>query len=312
LASKLTPLQHATHLQRPYSSSANIPTPKRSEMPPFKRPNPFLDVTENAPANSPKNAKLIGSELPARSTSTNTRLPRPSNLQTSTGQQDTHLTLGQIHNGDSVALINQLVEIQKATLPRDESEEWAANLRYLHVEDLGQCRQLQHITLTQKGEYKERVDYIAVSYRWQYPSEPEPNPVYLIFDGNKEPRGNKAPNAVLTRAIACAQRLKIPFIWIDQECIPSLEDNPEEHRVAIQAMDIVYKRSDYPLGLLNITLHPEQFGILYQLLMTETTTDEATRMERLVWNPTDDEISLTHEVLSEILKDEWWDRAWIL
>ena len=149
---------------------------------------------------------------------------------------------------DPAALISQMVEIQKYTVSREQSEEWAANLRFLHVAKLGAIspkRQSRHIPLTRKGQFPNCHKYVAVSYRWQTPSDPETNPAYLIIDADGSQRGNKAPNEILNRAINFALANRIPFIWIDQECIPNREHSPEEHEIAIQAMDIVYRQSDY-------------------------------------------------------------------
>lgn len=300
-------------------------------MPPLKRSSSFLETPETPPSKAHRpNARLpaLGhdfepqklkqqvssqeattTELRNESTSTSVK---PSELGQLAGQQDTHLTLGQIHNGDRVTLINQMLEIQKSTVPRDESEEWAADLRFLHVEKLGPKGQLRHIPLTRKGEYRYHVDYVAVSYRWQFPSDPEPHPAYLIIDGDKGPRGNKASNAVLNRAIAYAQDNQIPFVWIDQECIPIRGDHPEEHNIAIQAMDIVYRRSNYPLGLLKSTLRRDQFKFLRQQLRRRIRTDKITHEERWMVAPRREEILSTRDVLHEILIDDWWDRAWIL
>jgi hypothetical protein len=254
------------------------------------------------------NENTAPNDLIADNTSALTKFLEPSSPR---GQQDTSLTLGQIHNGDPAALINQMLEIQKLTTSRDESEEWATNLRFLHVQELGPKAQLIRIPLTRKGEYQNRSDYVAVSYRWQTPADPEPNPGYLIIDADGTQRGNKVPNSVLHRAITYALDNKIPFIWIDQECIPNREDYPEEHGIAIQAMDIVYRRSDHPLGLLQDSLRQKQLILLGELLKRPVNRCKITGAERWAVAPSEEEIPSIHGLLKKVLNDDWWDRAWI-
>lgn len=294
-------------------------------MPPLKRSTSFFDIDNTSGGPPSKSARLESRDLrlsqaakqlsDENTTPTAIRgenistLAKPSDARHLTGQQDTHLTLGQIHSQSSLALVSQMLEIQRYTVSREQSEEWAANLRFLNVKNLGPRGQLRHISLTLKGEYRYRSDYVAVSYRWQIPSDPEPNPVYLIIDADGEQRGNKAPNSVLDRAINYALDHGIPFIWIDQECIPNREDCPEEHEIAIQAMDIVYRRSDYPLGLLKSSLSRKHLLLLDELLRRRMRRSKD--VECWAVPPSEDEIPPIQDLLQRILIDDWWDRAWI-
>jgi Heterokaryon incompatibility protein (HET) len=61
----------------------------------------------------------------------------------------------------------------------------------------------------------------------------------------------------LHRAIAYAIAYKVPFIWIDQECIE--QNDCLDKELGIHSMDIVYRRSDHPLGITDtfIVAQPE-------------------------------------------------------
>jgi hypothetical protein len=131
------------------------------------------------------------------------------------------------------------------------------------------------------------------------------HPAYLIIDGDGNPRGNKAPNAVLNRAINYAQDDGIPFVWIDQECIPNREDCPEEHEIAIQAMDIVYRRSDHPFGLLKSKLCQNNLLLLHKLLERSIHRDKITNVERWAVASSEGEILQIQDLLHEILVDDW-------
>jgi hypothetical protein len=51
------------------------------------------------------------------------------------------------------------------------------------------------------------------------------------------------------RTLRYAISHKVPYIWIDQECIN--KEDEEEKRNSVQTMDIVYSRYNFPLGSVN-------------------------------------------------------------
>lgn len=53
--------------------------------------------------------------------------------------------------------------------------------------------------------------------------------------------------------------------WIDKECIN--QEDRQEKELAIQSMDLVYSRSDYPVALLSVRIESiEDLNLLVELL----------------------------------------------
>ncbi|KAF2971132.1 hypothetical protein GQX73_g2434 [Xylaria multiplex] len=57
------------------------------------------------------------------------------------------------------------------------------------------------------------------------------------------------PDEVLDRAVELASAMGLRCIWIDQACLP--QDQSDEHQIGVQAMDLVYQRAAWSLGILD-------------------------------------------------------------
>ncbi|ERF74440.1 hypothetical protein EPUS_06618 [Endocarpon pusillum Z07020] len=158
-----------------------------------------------------------------------------------------------------------------------------------------------------------RQGYIAVSCPWQLP---RPNDVvtgkYRI-EPDCDMKELKYPqDVVLDRVTKFADVEGMPF-WIDKLCIDQL-DGSDEKEIAIQSMDMIYKQSALSLGLLFVRIDSkEEVECLRDLMCGSCVTEWQNRRGN-------DEYSLAVslqkarkvlEVLDLIVKDMWWERAWI-
>lgn len=76
---------------------------------------------------------------------------------------------------------------------------------------------------------------------------------------------SKDHDCVLDRVIKYAEYHGVDQIWIDDDCIN--QDNPDEHEMAMQSMDLMYSSSQCPVGLLTKPVESqENLGLLGVLL----------------------------------------------
>lgn len=204
-------------------------------------------------------------------------------------------------------------------------------------------QELPYLTLTDNGAVKNCNHHVAVSYCWsrgakgressqsvrllrplkkqrldQTPLGNVEKAPYDIMTSNGMRKG-RVPRDVMDRALRYAANKGLSFIWIDQECIE--QDNPVEKELAIQSMHLVYRRSEYPLGLLTARLLHQQhiealkFAVRYsyeELVLHDA--DPETPESRLMPNLTAIEsfIRSFAEVLKIMARDRWLTRGWIM
>lgn len=217
-------------------------------------------------------------------------------------------------------------------------------------------QELPYLALTDNGAVKNCSHHVAVSYCWsrgakgrdessqstrplekgrqlrplkrqrldQTPLGDAEKAPYDIMTSNGMRKG-RVSRDVMDRALRYAANKGLSFIWIDQECIE--QDNPVEKELAIQSMHLVYRRSDYPLGLLTARLLHQQhidalkFAIRYsfeELALhdvdprTESSleTPESRPMPNL--SAIESFIRSFAEVLKIMARDRWLTRGWIM
>ncbi|KAF7502403.1 hypothetical protein GJ744_005855 [Endocarpon pusillum] len=158
-----------------------------------------------------------------------------------------------------------------------------------------------------------RKGYIAVSCPWRL-SSPEDIDTgkYQIKPDRNMKNIIRPQDVVLDRVIKFADANGLPF-WIDRLCIDQL-DGSDENEIAIQSMDMIYKQSTLSLGLLFVRIDlKEQVECLCDLMSGNCVTkwqngwgkdeyslDISLQKARKVLN-----------ILDLIIKDTWWERAWI-
>ncbi|KAK0303173.1 hypothetical protein LTR82_017647 [Friedmanniomyces endolithicus] len=135
---------------------------------------------------------------------------------------------------------------------------------------------------------------------------------YRITDARGENiRLSKVRDEALSRVIRYAMHHKISRFWIDQECIPQNESR--EKQVAMDSMDLVYRHSRYPVGLLAIKLESQhEVDTLQELLMGRFVFQSDKEEYTKVAYPACSQASLAmFRVLGRLYADRWWTRAWI-
>jgi hypothetical protein len=178
-----------------------------------------------------------------------------------------------------------------------------------HTDDVDGVIELHHV--------QSRKGYIAVSCPWQLPS-PDDNVTekYRIEPDSDMEEINHPQDAVLDRAINFVEYDEksegLPF-WIDRLCIDQLEGS-DEKEIAVQSMDLIYKQSTLSLGLLFVRIDSkEQIERLHDLMSGNCVTDWQNDQEKIEYSLA---ISLKKarevlDVLDLMIKDTWWERAWI-
>jgi len=161
--------------------------------------------------------------------------------------------------------------------------------------------------LSQKGRSKNLLELakpgssrlVAVSY----PNEPgdpsenaKPNRVKIIRRSGAHVKYFQTRKIVLDRILKYAEHVRVKHFWIDQECI--IQGDDAKLKDAILAMHLVYRRSLFPVALLELML----------------SQDEAVRLDLLMSDPKHNFGRVLEQsmvvMLERIRRDLWWSRAW--
>ncbi|KAI1752449.1 heterokaryon incompatibility protein-domain-containing protein [Xylaria castorea] len=130
-------------------------------------------------------------------------------------------------------------------------------------------RRVENFKLVQPWEHCGRElptcdHFLAVSYCWSTFQDTERH--YRIRDCTSThglhssvylPADRRVPpDEVLDRAVEMASEMGLRCIWIDQACLP--QDQSDEHRIGVQAMDLVYQRAAWTLAILDSVLSSQE------------------------------------------------------
>ncbi|KAL8664897.1 MAG: hypothetical protein Q9168_007814, partial [Polycauliona sp. 1 TL-2023] len=253
---------------------------------------------------------------------------------------DTHRTFGEIYEMEGAAFTKELFEISKHTVPQAKTRVWADNLRFITVPDTGFAQtidskqegqdcvcesrpafediQYDNLAITDYGQIKGCVHYVAVSYCWRTSEDTSDGRKSYDIWTSQGPRAGRAPRQILDRAIKFAASRNLKLIWIDQECID--QDNREDKELGIQSMDAVYIRSRYPLGLLTCIVPSQRHIDVLALAIARRNIEgsrkgiglDSTTMLEIQAPFTAIELESLLEILQVMAKDRWLKRAWIL
>jgi Heterokaryon incompatibility protein (HET) len=167
------------------------------------------------------------------------------------------------------------------------------------------------LQLTEGSENPSTANYVAVSYCWNQSDDDLPRREYpkFVIEAANGRRPNKAPRNILTRALRYALEYHVPFVWIDQECIS--QDDPTDKEIGIQSMDIVYARSDHPVGILNNIVTSEAVATTLATLKTWKGFGHREFVSLCQKHLNSDAIYTTGTFLDKLQEDQWFSRAWI-
>jgi ribosomal protein L31E len=157
-------------------------------------------------------------------------------------------------------------------------------------------------------------DYIAVSYSWTPTPrlECDRNGGYAVIGARGgHPRKSVVRDEVLKRVLRYANHIGKCRIWIDKECSP--QENSVKKQTAMDSMDLVYRLSRHPIGLLAIVFDDQSEVNYLQMLMmgsavARRSEDEYPRLAHSAISRTSLGI---FDVLVHMYEDRWWSRAWI-
>lgn len=155
-----------------------------------------------------------------------------------------------------------------------------------------------------------RRDFAAVSYVWFAPDHTDRfySP-YFIRLRPDELRSSKVRCGILHRITKYLTNIGVSLFWIDQECIN--QEDRQAKSDAINAMDIVYRRSRFPLGLLSVPLTLERHINHIQQLLAGNLVEERSDTPRQLYLRAS--FCKAHRVLTtlfRVLCDPWWTRRW--
>jgi hypothetical protein len=143
-------------------------------------------------------------------------------------------------------------------------------------------------------------DFVAVSYCFEsgHESLAETTLNYEIHDSEgRFIKRFQTRDIVLQRVMKYAEAVGCRHFWIDQECFD--QNDEVERQAAMDAMDLVYNRSHFPVALLETTLESVEVRLMIFLMAGCS-------------NMRHSEVPAMVEMLRRVQQDKWWTRAWTL
>ncbi|KAB5529080.1 hypothetical protein GE09DRAFT_1253401 [Coniochaeta sp. 2T2.1] len=165
--------------------------------------------------------------------------------------------------------------------------------------------------------------YVALSYTCTASkSEDETAGLYHVQERvGQEFEPSRVRNSILGRIFNYMRTIYVDLLWIDQHGI--IQDTngckrPKfDHEACIQkregmeVMDLVYKFSNHPVGLLGRPItSAQELELLANLLQRKLTSGTGAYIQ-LSRNRNPEEAWTALEMLHRITKDDWWHRGWI-
>ncbi|KAK3373174.1 hypothetical protein B0T24DRAFT_657209 [Lasiosphaeria ovina] len=152
--------------------------------------------------------------------------------------------------------------------------------------------------------------------------ENESNGSYLVQEPHSRAfNPSKVRNCALDRTFSYARTVGVEYIWIDQHSIvqdtgsckdPVCTQHPAciEKREGMAVMDLVYKLSSHPVGLLGRPITSVwELKLLAHLLQGKLTSGVGSEA-RLSRKRSPQEVRMAVEVVHRIINDRWWRRGW--
>lgn len=222
--------------------------------------------------------------------------------------------LAKIVRGRRQPINSMLLDIQTSKIQHGKSLDFVRHLECLRPS--GQCK-TDEDELIQPDFSRERInafqneEYMAVSYTWDAAEfESRESGGYLLESRGETTELSNTRNIVFDRAIPYMRYFGIENLWIDRECI--VQEPGVEKEIAINAMDLVYQHSKYPVALLARRIETElELHLLTQLLEGDLAyKNEQDGSLLLGRRQTRETVWRTLKLLEAITSDRWWTRAW--
>lgn len=218
-------------------------------------------------------------------------------------------------------LVTLLLDVQKTEMQHLKSAEFMQALECLYFSTENNAlnssarstrsgdTHLPTILMRRPINTDNETDYVAVSYTWQYPLPlVQPCGKYSVQSREGEFLRSKVRDSVFERVGKYMMHFNLRYLWIDQECL--VQEDGEEKRTAIQAMDLVYGRSRHPVGLLYQPIMSIVELELLAGLMNGRFVVKSGSEYNLSPGLLCESACKILELLEAIVSDIWWTRAW--
>jgi hypothetical protein len=227
---------------------------------------------------------------------------------TMTETRNTYLDAGK---NSHPTLLSTILDIARLHTPNNKSKSWFKHLSCLWI-NAASPNTLQIVKGTPYGNND--ADYIAVSYSWTPTPrlECDRNGKYVVTGARGDPvRKSVVRDEVLERVLRYANHIGKSRVWIDKECSP--QENLVEKQTAMNSMDLVYRQSRHPVGLLAVVFDDQsEVNYLQTLMMGGSVVRRNEDGYPKLFNSVTSSTSLgIFNVLVHLYKDRWWTRAWI-
>ncbi|KAK1834083.1 hypothetical protein QBC39DRAFT_253015 [Podospora conica] len=218
------------------------------------------------------------------------------------------------------SIVSSLIEIQGHQTPQPSAQRFLKNLECLRLAaDNALYRQVLNAYEPQNR------NYVALSYTWDAwgtdasPDDPSKKPFLVESSSRLEPSVVRA--TVLERIAKYMRAIGVDLLWIDRHCIPQDDEKDcqaadcdhescESNRDGMQAMDMVYGLSKYPVALLGRPMESPQELVLLAKLLQGRLVSGPHRAPRVSKKTTMVEADLVLKLLDSITSDHWWRRGW--
>ncbi|KAK6075781.1 hypothetical protein SCUP234_07582 [Seiridium cupressi] len=168
-------------------------------------------------------------------------------------------------------------------------------------------------------------NYVAISWCWTLRGEKGAGKLSNAYELETRDGQWVRPrlrDRIFDRVVRYMQNFDVELLWIDKYSIPQRvceaafdcdHDRCIRKRESLQAMDLVYKHSRHPVGLLEQQLENEEDLALLALLLDGGMVGQAPRAQRF-WLPKGSDTRAAKKALKlvqRLTSDVWWKRAWI-
>lgn len=238
-------------------------------------------------------------------------------------ERDSYLTFREIH-GSRENLVSSVNDILEKALVEVVDDNAPLNLRFITPyqlsTDWSTDENCSEYALTLPGDLPPGQEYISVSYTWAHSQEIDASmsiPDYRIKDQATPDAPFKpinCPALVFHRAWCFARARRIPYVWIDQECI--YQENAEDKQRHLQIMDRIYKKSKWTVAVLSTEV-PDAMLSALALIPPKDHEERPWALHFENWpdgvdfRPLYDDFGKhVFKIISSILSDRWFTRAW--
>jgi hypothetical protein len=210
-----------------------------------------------------------------------------------------------------ISLVDKILQIGHQQSPNDKSRIWFENLTCLWTDTY------RSETLQIKQGIPDGCNdggFIAVSYSFEHTPglECDHSGRYtMIGPSGGYVRRSKVRDVILYRILRYAKHKNVCRFWIDKECSP--EEESSEKQTTMDSMDLLYRTSRHPIGLLAVILETQTEVNHLQSLMLGHAIVGGSEDEypRLKYSTTSNVSLGIFDVLVHLHTDRWWTRAWI-